>query len=194
MFIYESIFVHFSILFTEWLFRFGSLYLYVCMYSQTFYHQIRKLNLANLKVQILDKDCLSFSHCILFNFQTFNWREVCAIEKHYNYMYVITNLINSTRKVDLPFFHQICKDAQLNLKQNFKWFTLANDFHVICGHVCDAIEWNDGYALGDISEVICLYFCQLFVCYLKLWLLQGFTIVMGRNQILRESSVFMWNC
>ena len=79
-------------------------------------------------------------------------------------MYVITNLVNSTRKVNLPFFRQICKDAQLNLKQNFKWFTLQNDFHVLCGHFCDAIEANDGYGLGDLSEVcrsvtaVCLLF------------------------------------
>ena len=68
-------------------------------------------------------------------------------------MYVIGNVINSTRKVNLPFFRGICKKAYLNIKQNFKWMNIANDLHVILGHVCDHIEWNDGYGLGDLSEV-----------------------------------------
>ena len=75
------------------------------------------------------------------------------IEKHMTYMYVIGNVINSTRKVNLQFFRGICKKAYLNIKKNFKWMNIANDLHVILGHVCDHIEWNDGFGLGDLSEV-----------------------------------------
>ena len=50
-------------------------------------------------------------------------------------------------------FRQFCKDAYLHIKTYFKYINIANDVHVILGHVCDAIEANGGFGLGDLSEV-----------------------------------------
>ena len=92
-------------------------------------------------------------------FQTFNDTEVWAVERHYGYIYVIGNVINSKRRrIKLVEFRQFCKDAYLHIKTYFKYINIANDVHVILGHVCDAIEANGGYGLGDLSEVSDIYF------------------------------------
>ena len=68
-------------------------------------------------------------------------------------MYVTANVINSKRKkIKVKEFREFCKEAMLHIKTYFKT-NIANDVHVILGHVCDMIEANGGYGLGDFSEV-----------------------------------------
>ena len=93
-------------------------------------------------------------------FQTKNDDEAWAVERHYGYMYVTANVINSKRKrIKLKEFRAFCKEAMLHIKTYFKT-NIANDVHVILGHVCDMIEANGGYGLGDLSEVSNFCFWQ----------------------------------
>ena len=92
-------------------------------------------------------------------FQTETFDEIVAIETHFNNFYVIGNVINSKRRrIRVAEFRAFCTDAMLHIKKHFEWKNIPDVVHEICAHVCDLIEENGGYGLGDLSEVCNLYF------------------------------------
>ena len=98
-------------------------------------------------------------YCIcscLFTFtylQTETPEEWEDINKWLRYLYVVSGIIRSRRKIRVAKFKQFCTDAMVHLKTKFEWKNVAEHVHEVLAHVWVAIEMNGGYGLGPFSEV-----------------------------------------
>ena len=75
------------------------------------------------------------------------------INKWLRYLYVVSGIIRSRRKIRVAKFKQFCTDAMVHLKTKFEWKNVAEHVHEVLAHIWVAIEMNGGYGLGPFSEV-----------------------------------------
>ena len=66
--------------------------------------------------------------------------------------YFTYSVANCTRKIDTKKLKQFCTDANVYSVQAFPWASVTPSTHRAMSHLAEAIELNDSYGLGQISE------------------------------------------
>ena len=64
----------------------------------------------------------------------------------------ILRVVSSSRKIHLAKLKDLCKQASLNLCDNFPWVLMNHTLHGTLHHSVELISLNDGYGLGSLSE------------------------------------------
>ena len=75
------------------------------------------------------------------------------MNKWFQFCFIAMGIIQSKRKVNMPWFKRFCHNAQVHLKTHFRWANIGFATHEIFSHVADFMEEFGGTGLGHLSEV-----------------------------------------
>ena len=59
---------------------------------------------------------------------------------------------NSSERIYWGSFQDFCQRAYEHHVESFEWLSITPTFHRGCSHFAEAIELNDGYGLGQLTE------------------------------------------
>ena len=65
---------------------------------------------------------------------------------------IIARVANSSERIYWGYFGDFCQKAYEHHVESFPWLSITPTFHRGCSHFAEAIELNDGYGLGQLTE------------------------------------------
>ena len=65
---------------------------------------------------------------------------------------IIVAIINCSKKIDTDGFTMYCKNAYLELVNNFPWVEMPLVAHAVYAHAAERIVNNDSFGLKDLAE------------------------------------------